>query len=404
MTTNPRTLTVTQDTAFTAYFAANQYTITVVSANPTMGSVSGSGTYNYGNSVTISATPNSGYHFVSWNDGDTNATRSITVAGDSTFTATFAVNMYTVTAVSEDESKGTVTGGGQYAFGDVAHLVATSNSGYQFLRWSDNNADSVRDMVVVADVSLTAYFVSDTQVVNRYTVTLNVNDPTMGHLTTTGGQYNEGDSFTVEAIANNGYHFVNWSDNVTDNPRTITVTSDLTLTANFVQYADNSARLTVSVNDATMGYVTINGQETETYNGQLGDAVTLKAWPYEGYEFVSWSDGETAAERSYTLTERNASLTATFRRANGIDGVAEAGCRVYPNPANGYTTVSVTGISGKVRIALLDLTGRELKVETLECAADCEKRVELDALAQGAYYIRITSEGNAPMVKKLIVR
>ncbi len=57
-----------------------------------------------------------------------------------------------------------------------------------------------------------------------------------------------------------------------------------------------------------------------------------------------------------------------------------------------------------MRIALLDLTGRELKVETLECAADCEKRVELDALAQGAYYIRITSEGNAPMVKKLIVR
>ena len=89
-------------------------------------------------------------------------------------------------------------------------------------------------------------------------------------------------------------------------------------------------------------------------------------------------------------------------------GIAEvpttASCRLYPNPAKGSTTVSVTGISGKVRIAVLDLSGREVLGETMECSADCEKTLDIEGLAEGAYFVRITSEAGAPMVKKLIVR
>lgn len=65
-------------------------TITVLSADGTMGSVTGGGTYADGTKVTLTATPNDGYHFVQWQDGVTSATREITVNGDATYTATFA--------------------------------------------------------------------------------------------------------------------------------------------------------------------------------------------------------------------------------------------------------------------------------------------------------------------------
>ena len=85
-------------------------------------------------------------------------------------------------------------------------------------------------------------------------------------------------------------------------------------------------------------------------------------------------------------------------------GVGSAAIAIYPNPAKGSTTVSVTGLSGKVRIAVLDLSGREVLGETVECGAECEKSLDIEGLAGGAYFVRVTSEAGAPMVKKLIVR
>lgn len=57
------------------------------------GSVSGGGTYTYGSSVTISATPDAGYEFEQWSDGDTNATRTITVTGNVTLSASFKLGI-----------------------------------------------------------------------------------------------------------------------------------------------------------------------------------------------------------------------------------------------------------------------------------------------------------------------
>lgn len=47
------------------------------------------------------------------------------------------------------------------------------------------------------------------------------------------GKYNSGSSIELNAIANGGYKFLKWSDGVTTNPRTITVTGDLSFTAMF---------------------------------------------------------------------------------------------------------------------------------------------------------------------------
>lgn len=86
---------------------ASNYTITVNAE--TGGTASGSGTYVNGSTQTISATPAECYTFKQWNDGNTNATRTITVSGNATYTATFEKISYTVTANSANTTQGTVT-------------------------------------------------------------------------------------------------------------------------------------------------------------------------------------------------------------------------------------------------------------------------------------------------------
>ena len=55
------------------------------------GSVSGAGSYPAGTVVPISATPATGMGFVDWSDGDTNASRSITLNSNMSLTANFSV-------------------------------------------------------------------------------------------------------------------------------------------------------------------------------------------------------------------------------------------------------------------------------------------------------------------------
>ena len=66
----------------------------------------------------------------------------------------------------------------------------------------------------------------------KYTVTANVNNPTMGSVTG-AGEYGEGATATLTAIPNPAYKFVDWSNGSTDNPLKITVTENIELTANF---------------------------------------------------------------------------------------------------------------------------------------------------------------------------
>ena len=66
------------------------YTLTVAASPAEGGTVSGAGQYEAGTAASIQATANSGYTFTRWSDGDTNATRSVTVNNDLTLTAEFA--------------------------------------------------------------------------------------------------------------------------------------------------------------------------------------------------------------------------------------------------------------------------------------------------------------------------
>ena len=129
-----------------------------------MGTATGGGTYQPGAQATITATPLSGYHFTNWSDGSTQASRTITVTGDATYTAYFEAGQggetgqYLITVVSNNPERGTVTGGGLYDAGTVITITAEPYAGYEFVQWQDGNTQDFRTITVTADATYTAYF------------------------------------------------------------------------------------------------------------------------------------------------------------------------------------------------------------------------------------------------------
>lgn len=161
-TDNPRTVWVYQDITLTAEFAPNQYTITTYAQH---GSVNGGGTYDYGTTATLSATANEHYHFTRWTDGNTDNPRTVSVVGDATYTAEFAINRHSITVIY-DTQQGVVTGAGMYDYGTQVTLTATANKGYEFAQWSNGVTDNPYLLTATADLTLEAQFIPATAVDN----------------------------------------------------------------------------------------------------------------------------------------------------------------------------------------------------------------------------------------------
>jgi hypothetical protein len=157
-TNNPRTITVISDTTFIAMFVIIEYYVTILSNDSIMGAVIGNGKYAVNTIVAIEATANQGYHFVQWNDGNTDNPRIITVISDTGFTAEFAIKYYHVTLSANDPTMGTIIGEGDYAANTIATIEATSNSGYRFVQWDDGNMDNPRMVTVTSDTAFTVMF------------------------------------------------------------------------------------------------------------------------------------------------------------------------------------------------------------------------------------------------------
>ena len=296
-TDNPRTVVFDSDTAFEAQFAWGEYfTLSVVSADATRGSVTGGGTYLQGTVLLLTATPATGYHFSQWNDGNTQNPRYYTLNGNDTLTASFVPNQYALT-VECNSGQGTVSGGGSYDYNTTHSITATPATGYHFTQWSDGNTDNPRSVTLTQDTTFTAQFA-----INVYTLTVTADE----HGTVSGGgDYEHGTEATLTATADEGYHFSQWSDGSTDNPYTITLTADLTLTATFDpdQYAVNTA---IGCGDEEVNSVSASADIAD-----YGAAVTLTASAGEGYYFSQWDDGNTDNPRTVTITQ-DTTFTACF--------------------------------------------------------------------------------------------
>ena len=140
-----------------------QCEVIVTVNDPAMGSVEGAGQYEKGATVTLKATANEHYQFVSWTEGadvlSNETPYSFIVEEDVTITANFAeLPKYTITIKANDDAMGSVTGGGTIYVGESVEIKAIPNSGYAFVKWDDDNTSATRIVKVDGDKTYTAIF------------------------------------------------------------------------------------------------------------------------------------------------------------------------------------------------------------------------------------------------------
>ena len=292
-----------------------QYNVTV-SANPTNGgTVTGGGTYNQGQSCTVTASANAGFTFTNWTENgnvvSTQASYTFTVNNNRNLVANFQAQPqnFTISVSANPTNGGTVTGGGTYQQGQSCTVSATANSGFTFTNWTENgnvvSTNANYTFTVTGNRTLVANFT-----VQSYTISVSAN-PVLGGTVSGGGTYQQGQSCTVSATANTGYTFTNWTENgnvVSTNANyTFAVTSNRTLVANFTQ---QQFTVTATANPTNGG--TVTGGGTYTY----GQSCTLTAIAATGYAFVNWTKNgvqvSTDATYTFTVTE-SASYIAHFQ-------------------------------------------------------------------------------------------
>jgi uncharacterized repeat protein (TIGR02543 family) len=352
-------LIMTGDVTVTANFEIDRHILTVTAG--TGGSVSGAGSYDYEANASISATPDTGYHFDSWSGAGVSDSSSpsskVSMISDRNVTANFEINRHILTLNSSPTNAGTLSGAGTYEYGSTAVLNASPVHGHVFSHWSglqptDYNSSSL-SLSITQDVILTAHFVSHShsgklfyelkateleggwwesdwfdffhQVDDNWVYHFDfgwiyVHEVTegafwywhgiLGWLWTNGDVY----PFSWSEATNHWIRF--YQDPATGNLQT-----------DFdgrLWYYDYSAYQWILAKDSqeTSSYEvnitrspSIGGTVSGEGSYQEGSTTTLTALPADGYKFVGWSGD--LESKSATLTfsvTQNLTLTATFEK------------------------------------------------------------------------------------------
>ncbi len=135
-------------------YAPLPYTITISATN-------GNVTYPQTtcDDMQLTATPDYGYHFVKWSDGNTDNPRTITLTQDTTFEAIFAKNP--VITYKYDSNLGYIDGPTTTPTGmaeDDITFTAQPARGCNFVKWGDGNTDNPRTYHLSQDVTMEAIF------------------------------------------------------------------------------------------------------------------------------------------------------------------------------------------------------------------------------------------------------
>jgi hypothetical protein len=399
-TANPRTdSNVTGNISVTAQFAIYTYTLTYTAgAN---GSLTGtlSQTVNHGASGTeVTAVPATNYHFVQWSDGSTaNPRTDENVTANISVTAQFALTASSYTLTYQAGANGSLSGDliqtvNHGATGTAVTAVPATN--YHFVQWSDGSTTNPRtDSNVTDNISVTAQFA-----INTYTLTYTAG--ANGSLTGTLSQtVNHGASGTeVTAVPATNYHFVQWSDGSSANPRTDeNVMGDITVTAEFAITEIPVYNLTLSADPTEGGTLTGAGDYEE------GSAITILATENEGYSFIAWIDNELNiisehAEYTFNMPANDLTLTAYFDIIESTELVDKGNFNLYPNPSKNY--VEMTSSVRITEIRVIDINGK-----TMEYIYDLwsfHHKLSISDYHPGLYFIHIKTE-NGIIIKKLQV-
>jgi len=319
------------------------------SANPAAGgSTTGAGSYQAGQSCTVTATANSGYNFVSWTENSTvvsnNTSYIFTVSGNRTLVANFTLNPvnYTISASANSSAGGSITGNGSYQNGTVCTLTATSNSGYTFVDWTENGtqvststsyvftvggnrtlvanftltsipspttpntpmpADGLTGQSTAPTLSWSSAFTGGTITHDLYIST----SPTFTNNTLYSGS---GTSQVISSLANGTTYYwkvISYGSNGTK--------SGWSPVWTFTTQSVDNYTISTSANPLEGGSLTGNGSY------QAGQPCTVTAIANLGYSFTNWAENGTlvSTNTSYTFTvSANKTLVANFTQNTAI--------------------------------------------------------------------------------------
>ena len=288
---------------------AKSYTITATANDAAMGTITGTGTYYEGETVTLTATAKTGHQFVNWSNNETANPLTFTATEDVNLTANFEVLSYTVTALTNDENKGTVEGAGTYAYGTEATLTATPADGYELLYWSDRSKENPRTITVDGDKILpSAYFVKEYEKEPTFTIE------------------KVWENTNVPAATGNGYQAVGWDGKI------------------YMQDAGNKKIVTyASAEDSGTDYATGGGAGQQIAVDEAGNLIVFNATFYAASPnaILIYKKGSTEGKAvSFTLPQP---ARCDFFSASG-DIYSEEGGYVYFY-CNGKTVINRLKIS-----------------------------------------------------------
>jgi hypothetical protein len=222
------------------------------------------------------------------------------------------------------------------------------------------------------------------QILEDYTITVSAN-PSNGGIVAGGGTYQQGQSCTVTATANDGYTFTNWTENgnvvSTNASYSFTVTGDRVLVANFAMLMVE-IRATVDPDEAA----SIIGTGTYAY----GETVALILEQNEDWVFVNWTENNEVVSEEMTyifVATQSRDLVAHFEYTEGFGEQSVHSVVIYPNPVSDKLTVEAQEAIGMVEI--YNLMGTEVYSQK-----NCSNKVEINTadLQGGIYFVHLTND------------
>lgn len=393
--------------------APTTYTVSLSSNPSNGGNVSGGGTYNSGQTITVNASANSGWTFTNWTENGSSVSTSpsyqFSITSNRNLTANFTTtggNTYTVTVLAAPSNGGNVSGGGTFNSGQLITVTATPNSGWTFTNWTENgspvSSNANYQFSITSNRSLSANFTNSGG--NTYSISVTANPSTGGNVSG-GGTFNSGQLITVSATPNTGWTFTNWTENgsevSTNSSYQFTATSNRNLVANFTNGAGGHT-ITLTSNPIGAGNLLGAG----TYLPGLNATVIAQA--NAGWMFLNWMENGIIVQTtpSYQFTVNSArQLIANFTPATGVESTSENGFTIYPNPTTGLITLVFSQSSNQNQTLFIynQLGQIVLSEQNLTFDKSYEKNYDLSKMQHGVYYIILAGE-KSYSAQKLIIK
>jgi uncharacterized repeat protein (TIGR02543 family) len=315
------------------------FTVEASAAPANSGTITGTGDYASGASVTLVATPAAGYVFASWTESgvpvSTSPSFTFLVQDHRTLVANFEPvgAAKSISTSSSPSNGGTTSGDGAYAVGASATVSATANYGYKFSKWQVNGVTVSSARNYTFTVSTNRVLVAKFKPV--YYLDLSP-EPAEGGDVEGDPAYELGELAKLKAKPNQGWSFLNWTQNgvpvSTDPNFQFNVTANRTLVGNFVF----GNLINVTASPANAGAVTGGGVYPEN------ELVVVEAVAHPGYVFVDWTEAgdSVSTDAVFTITaDASYNLVANFVAQPALTSAIGAGGIIafaWPAGANGW--------------------------------------------------------------------